>query len=138
MQPRYLRPDRARRLRSNPTDAELRLWQCIRKKQLGGYRFRRQVSLGPYVADFVSIERSLIIAVDGGQHSWREAHDLRRTAWLEAKGWRVVRFWNNEVFENIAGVLERIMIELSGGGEFPHPNPSPQAGEGWARGGTRP
>jgi very-short-patch-repair endonuclease len=130
MQPRPLRPDRARRLRSNPTDAELRLWQRIRRKQLYGCRFRRQVPLGPYVADFVCIERSLIVEVDGGQHSWRETQDLRRTAWLEAKGWRVVRFWNNEVMENIAGVLERLVIELSDNGDIPHPDPPPLAGEG--------
>jgi very-short-patch-repair endonuclease len=133
MQPRAVRPDRARRLRSNPTNAELRLWQNIRKKQLSGYRFRRQVPLGPYVADFVCIERSLVVEVDGGQHSWREAQDLRRTAWLEAHGWRVVRFWNNEVMENLIGVLERLMIELGDRGERPHPNPPPQAGEGATR-----
>ncbi len=114
------------------------MWQSIRKKQLHGHRFRRQVPLGPYVADFVCIERSLDVEVDGGQHSWREAQDLRRTGWLEAKGWRVVRFWNNEVMENITGVLERLVIELGDGGKLPHPNPPPPAGEGDSRCVTRP
>jgi very-short-patch-repair endonuclease len=137
MQPRAVRPDRARRLRGDPTNAELR-WQNIRKKQLSGYRFRRQVPIGPYVtdfvcADFVCIERSLVVEVDGGQHSWREAQDLRRTTWLEARGWRVVRFWNNEVLENLAGVLERLMIELGDRGELPQPKPLPLAGEGATR-----
>ena|SRR5882757_3213564 len=138
MQPRAQRPDRARRLRSNPTEVERRLWQRIRKRQLLGHRFRRQVPLGPYVVDFACIEKALIIEVDGGQHGWREAQDSRRTAWLEAHGWRVVRFWNNEVMANLTGVLERLMIELGDRGDFPHPNPPPQAGEGMACQGTSP
>jgi very-short-patch-repair endonuclease len=141
MLPRSVRPGRARHLRSNLTDAELRLWQRIRKKQLYGYRFRRQVPLGPYIVDFVCIERSLIVEVDGGQHDWRMERDFWRTAWLEAHGWRVVRFWNNEVSENIAGVLERLVIELQSGGDIPHPDPPPQAEEGIAEvayGGTQP
>src|SRR5438132_12192328 len=101
MQPRSQRPDRARRLRGNPTEVEKRLWWQIRKRQLLGHRFRRQVPLGSYVVDFACIELSLIIEVDGGQHSWREEQDAKRTAWLEADGWRGVRFWNNDVTENI-------------------------------------
>src|SRR5260221_7320129 len=94
MQPRSVRPDRARNLRGNPTDVELLLWQSIRKKQLHGHRFRRQVPLGPYVADFVCIERSLIVEVDGVQLSWGDAKDLRRTRGLEGHGWRVVGLWH--------------------------------------------
>jgi very-short-patch-repair endonuclease len=135
MQPRVVRPDRARRLRATPTDAELRLWQRLRKKQLNGHRFRRQVPLGPYVVDFACIERSMVIEVDGGQHDWNAAADARRTAWLRAHGWRVVRYWNNEVIENIDGVLEHLSSELRAIGDFPHPNPPPQAGEGVAGGG---
>src|SRR5260221_11883803 len=127
MRPRSQRPDRARRLRGNPTEVEKRMWRRIRKRQLHGHRFRRQVPLGPYVVDFACIELSLIIEVDGGQHSWLEKQDAMRTDWLEAHGWRVVRFWNNDVIENIHGVLERLVIELGNGGDIPHPDPPPQA-----------
>jgi very-short-patch-repair endonuclease len=130
MQPRAVRPERARHLRGTPTDAELKLWQRIRKKQLHGHRFRRQVPLGSYVVDFACIERALIVEVDGGQHGWRQESDDKRTAWLEAHGWRVVRFWNNEVLQNIEGVLEKLSSEVNVSGDFPHPNPPPPAGEG--------
>jgi very-short-patch-repair endonuclease len=130
MQRRAVRPDRARRLRATPTAAELRLWRHLRQKQLEGFRFRRQVPIGPYIADFACIERSLIIEVDGGQHSWNEAADDRRTEWLNAHGWQVVRYWNNEVMENIEGVLTHLVGVLCAGGEVPHPVPPPQAGEG--------
>ena len=132
MQPRSIRPERARRLRSTPTDAELKLWQRIRKKQLYGHRFRRQVPLGAYVVDFACIERALIIEVDGGQHSWRQESDDKCTAWLEARGWRIVRFWNNEVLQNIEGVLEKLALEL-GADAAPSP-PPPPAGEDRGRG----
>src|SRR5271168_1773794 len=108
MQPRAVRPDHARRLRSDATDAERKLWYRIRQRQLGGIRFRRQVPIGPYIVDFACIERQLIIEVDDGQHDAEQVADARRTAWLEARGWRVVRFWNNEVPGNIEGVLETL------------------------------
>jgi very-short-patch-repair endonuclease len=95
----------ARKLRSNPTDAEMRLWSRLRRKQVDGHRFRRQVPLGSYVVDFACLEARLIVEVDGGQHGERDA---ARTAWLEAQGFRVLRFWNNDVLENTDGVIEAI------------------------------
>ena len=130
MQPRALRPERARQLRANPTEVEKRLWMRIRKRQLLGHRFRRQVPLGRYVVDFACIESSLVVEVDGGQHDWLEKQDAKRTLWLEAHGWRVVRFWNNDVIENIEGVLEELALKLSECVDIPHPDPPPQAGEG--------
>jgi very-short-patch-repair endonuclease len=109
----------------------------IRKRQLYGHRFRRQVPLGRYVVDFACIEASLIVEVDGGQHSLREEQDAKRTAWLEAHGWRVIRFWNNDVMENTEGVLEELARTLRESADIPHPYPPPQAGEGAAFGDDR-
>jgi len=102
----------ARKLRRNPTDAEARLWARLRRKQIDGHRFRRQVPLGPYVADFVCLDARLIIEVDGGQHDERAELDAWRTAWLEANRFRVLRFWNNDVLQNIDGVVETIRAAL--------------------------
>ncbi len=104
----------ARRLRSNPTGAEKRLWSKIRNKQLAGHRFRRQAPIGPYVVDFFCPEQKLIIELDGGQHANQVEADTERTAWLESKGYRVIRFWNNEVFDNLDGVLHSITEVLNG------------------------
>ena len=104
---------RARQLRRNATDAEIRLWSRLRRKQLAGFRFRRQHSLGSYIVDFFCPEaRLLIVEVDGGQHGEENAHDARRTEWLEASGYRVVRFWNNVVLSNTDGVLTAILVAL--------------------------
>jgi very-short-patch-repair endonuclease len=92
----------ARNLRATPTDAEMRLWSRLRLRQLHGFRFRRQHPIGIYIVDFFCAEAKLIIEVDGGQHA--DDSD-KRTAWLEGRGYRVVRFWNNEVLSNIDGVL---------------------------------
>jgi len=116
----------ARRLRQNPTDAEIRLWFRLRRKQMDGHRFRRQVPIEPYIADFVCLERCLIIEVDDGQHSDNAADD-RRTAWLERQGFRVLRFWNNDVLGNTEGVLMVIQRSLAA---TPPPRPSPARGEG--------
>jgi very-short-patch-repair endonuclease len=99
---------RAKRLRAEMTEAEKKLWYRIRLNQLGGRRFRRQVSIGHYAVDFACLKRKLVIEVDGGQHDWRKEEDEARTRYLEARGYRVIRFWNNEVFENIDGVLHVI------------------------------
>ncbi len=99
----------ARRLRATPTDAELRLWSLLRRGELGGFRFRRQHPMGRYVVDFFCAEAKLIIEIDGGQH---DGEDTARQNWLEARGYRVVRFWNNEVLGNTDGVLERILEAL--------------------------
>lgn len=102
---------RARQLRRTMTRAEIILWQHLRKRQLAGHRFRRQVPVGPYIADFACVERRLIVEVDGETHSRRGEvdHDAGRTAFLEAKGWHVHRVWNNDVYDNLEGVLEGLL-----------------------------
>ena len=106
--------ENARHLRKNLTDAEQHLWRALRLRQILGVKFRRQHLIGPYIADFVCIERKLIIEVDGGQHAEQIAEDKARTAWLAAQGYRVMRFWNNEVLQNMDGVLEVIRREVEG------------------------
>ncbi|MFQ5773874.1 MAG: endonuclease domain-containing protein [Kiloniellaceae bacterium] len=98
----------ARSLRRNATDAEHLLWQRLRNRQIADLKFRRQEPIGPFVVDFFCLERNLIVEVDGGQHATAQDRDAARTAWLEARGYRVIRFWNNEVIGNIEGVLETI------------------------------
>jgi very-short-patch-repair endonuclease len=109
----------ARALRVNQTDAERRLWFHLRNRALRDAKFRRQFSIGPYIADFVCAEHMLIIELDGGQHSERVEADARRTAFLEAQGYRVMRFWNNDVLANTEGVLEAILNVLDA--SVPHP-----------------
>ena len=97
----------ARRLRRDMTDAERVLWRALRETFPAAH-WRKQVPLGPYFADFASHSAKLIVEVDGGQHATATAYDARRTAFLVAEGFRVVRFWNNDVLRNIGGVLEAI------------------------------
>jgi very-short-patch-repair endonuclease len=107
--------DRVRHLRANMTDAEQQLWRILRMRQLGGRRFRRQFQIGPFIADFACPELRLVIEVDGGQHA-DSASDAMRDLWLQSEGWKVVRFWNNEVLRNLEGVharLEGVIAELS-------------------------
>ena len=105
----YKRPTgRSRELRLNATDAERRLWQQISARKLAGVRFNRQFPIGPFICDFVSRAARLVIEVDGGQHSVDVAKDEARTAYLEARGYRVIRFWNNDVMERIEGVVNEI------------------------------
>ena len=106
--------ERARTLRKNPTDAERALWRHLRLRQQEGQKFRRQVPLGRYIVDFVCIEKRLIIEVDGGQHSEAAATDATRTRWLEARGFRVLRFWNHQVLCNFETVMEVIRVALVG------------------------
>ena len=101
----------ARRLRRDMTDAERKLWHAIRSKQLTGTKFRRQVPIGAYIADFASLEAKLIIEVDGGQHGG--ADDVARDQWFAKQGFTILRFWNNEVLENLDGVLIRITETLT-------------------------
>ena len=110
--PNVTQRDRARSLRANLTDAERRLWRQLRQRQLEGSRFRRQMPLGPYIADFVCLERRLIVEVDGGQHQEQSEYDASRDQWLRGQGFRVLRFWNNELLGNMEGVLSRIADEL--------------------------
>ncbi|WKA27689.1 endonuclease domain-containing protein [Bradyrhizobium roseum] len=102
----------ARQLRVNQTDAETVLWNRIRNRQIDGHKFARQVPIFCYICDFVCRERRLIIEVDGGQHNESEA-DVIRDRRLTDQGYRVLRFWNNDVLGNIEGVLTAIQIELS-------------------------
>jgi very-short-patch-repair endonuclease len=106
--------DRARRLRATMTDAEQRLWYHLRGRRFLGAKFRRQMPLGRYVVDFVCLEQRLVLELDGGQHADRTGADQDRDAWLRARGFRVLRFWNNEVMEDLPGVLARIACELEG------------------------
>ena len=90
------------------TDAERALWTRLRNRQLTSLKFRRQVPIGPYIVDFVCFEEKLVIEIDGGQHAENTEADLIRTQWLENEGYRVIRFWNNEVLGNTVGVLRAI------------------------------
>jgi very-short-patch-repair endonuclease len=99
----------ARKLRLTPTDAEIRLWSRLRRRQLDGFRFRRQHPLGPYVVDFFCAATKLVIEVDGGQHAEESAV---RARWIEAQGYHVIRFWNNDVLSNTDGVLRTILAAL--------------------------
>ena len=100
----------ARILRRNMTDAEKRLWSHLRNRQLQDAKFRRQAPIGGYIADFLCAEAKLIVEADGGQHT--PASDAERTAFLEAQGYRVIRFWNNDILENTQGVLAQIADAL--------------------------
>jgi adenine-specific DNA-methyltransferase len=123
------RPFTAQRLRSDQTGVERRLWFELRDRRFYGHKFRRQVPVGPFIVDFACWERSFIIELDGGQHNSMIDDDRKRTQWLEGNGWRVLRFWNNDVIENMDGVLQRIAATLESQAS-PHPNPLPHAGEG--------
>jgi len=101
----------ARAMRREPTEAERRLWRILRAKRLEGTKFRRQVPIGPYIADFASLSRRMIVELDGGQHA-DSAYDAERDAWLRAQGFLVMRFWNNEVMDHPDGVVLRIVRAL--------------------------
>jgi very-short-patch-repair endonuclease len=102
----------SRNLRKRQTDAENLLWLHLRRKQLEGLRFRRQHPLGRYIADFVCLEKRLILEIDGGQHAVEKDRDNERDHWLMAEGYRILRFWNNDVLTNIEGVLETIRLNI--------------------------
>jgi very-short-patch-repair endonuclease len=101
----------AKTLRSKQTEAEAKLWTNLRAKRFNGAKFKRQQPIGEYIVDFVNFENQLIIEVDGGQHNDRIRfdQDQQRTKWLESQGYKVLRFWNNDVFENLDGVLQVIL-----------------------------
>jgi very-short-patch-repair endonuclease len=110
------------------TDAERLLWRHLRMKQLGTYRFRRQVPVAGYIVDFLCVESALAIEVDGGQHVSNESRDAKRSSELEKQGLRVLRFWNNNVLTDIESVKAVIWQALMAG-NHPHPNLPPE-GEG--------
>ena len=116
-------------LRNRSTDAERALWRPLRDRQIEGCKFRRQHPFADYILDFACLERMLVVEVDGGQHGERFEQDSRRTRLLESAGFVVLRFWNNEVFEQITGVVEVIQRQLVARAKPSPPNP-PLEGEG--------
>ncbi len=141
----------AKRLRHDMTDAETKLWHALRGKKFEGYKFRRQVAIGHYIADFVCFAQRLIVEVDGSQHE-DSIHDVKRDAWLESEGFSVLRLWNNGVLQNLDGALLMILDALKlpspasqtrgtlsrkGRGEEGSNLPSPLAGEGVPQGRER-
>lgn len=118
---------RAKNLRTDMTEPERTLWSVLRAGQLG-VKFQRQVVLAPYIADFAARSERLVIEIDGETHAGREVEDAARTAALEARGYRVLRFTNNEVMTNIEGVVRAIMIALGREAAPPSPQPSPPEG----------
>src|SRR5215469_14280694 len=133
-----IRTGRARRLRRDSTEAEKRLWYRLRARQIEGAKFVRQDPIGPYVVDFACRQRRLIVELDGGQHA-TDTRDAVRDQWLSERGYRVLRFWNNDVLSNTEGVLETIAAALSDTagprtrGSAPSPRPSPPKGGEGAR-----
>ena len=115
----------AKRLRGNQTDAEHRLWSMVRANRLSGWKFKRQEQIGDYVVDFVCFRARLIVEADGSQHA-ESAADEKRDAYLTRQGFRVCRFWNNDILTNSDGVATAVLATL----ETPLPNPSPARGEG--------
>ena len=112
------------------TDAERRLWRHLRNRELGGWKFKRQYPVGPYIVDFICVEKNLVIEVAGGQHAENEKQDNQRSAYLNHMGYRVFRFWNNEVLKETEAVLEAIFAILADAKEnSPSPQPSPPLGE---------
>ncbi len=137
-----------RHLRKHLTDAEKRLWQVLRLRQVEGLKFRRQFQIGRYIVDFACPSRMLIVEVDGGQHGEQVKYDDERTTWLESQGFRVLRFWNNEIQMNLEGVKESIYNALVVKGLPPTPalphkgggrsnTASPLMGEGVDGGGKK-
>src|SRR5215470_16920470 len=113
--------DRARQLRRDQTDAEQFLWSRLRSRQVCRAKFRRQHPVGPFITDFCCPEGKVIVELDGGQHADQTSTDQKRSRLLEAHGYRVLRFWDNDVLMNLEGVLERIAEVLT----YPHPRPLP-------------
>jgi very-short-patch-repair endonuclease len=126
LRPTDRRVPKARRLRRDSTDAERKLWQRLRGLRTKDSHFRRQATIGPYIVDFACHGKRLAIELDGGQHgeAAHAARDAKRDEYLRASGYRVLRFWNNDVMANIDGVLEVIAEALSAAAP-PTPDPSP-------------
>ena len=121
---------RARALRRRMTDAERLLWRHLRNREMGGWKFRRQYPVGPFIVDFICVEKNVVIEVDGGQHAENEELDTQRSAYLNKMGYRVLRFWNNEVLQETEAVLTAIFAILANSKQnSPSPQPSPPSGE---------
>ncbi len=130
-----LMSERARRMRRDKSDAEQRLWRWLRDLNGRGFQFRQQAPIGPYIADFCDHTAKLVLEIDGSQHGEPKglASDRQRTRWLESNGYRVLRFWNHEVFVNFGGVETEILVALGVLGDDGYdgprafdPIPSPQ------------
>jgi very-short-patch-repair endonuclease len=119
-----------RSLRNGATDAERALWRRLKGRQLEDCKFRRQHPFGDFILDFVCLERRIVVELDGSQHFDASAYDEARSTFLRAAGFVVLRFWNNEVFDEIDGVLEAIRRELVGEARTPSPPNPPLEGEG--------
>jgi very-short-patch-repair endonuclease len=120
----------AKALRKSMTDAERLLWRYLRNRELGGWKFRRQYPVGHFIVDFICLEKNIVIEVDGGQHDENKELDLQRSAYLNRVGYRVLRFWNNEVLQETEAVLSSIFAKLSDADKnSPSPQPSPPLGE---------
>jgi very-short-patch-repair endonuclease len=117
-------------LRQRMTDDERLLWRHLRNRGLGGWKFRRQYPVGPFIVDFICVEKDVVIEVDGGQHADNEVIDIKRSAYLNKMGYRVVRFWNNEVLQETEAVVTAIFAILANDKQN---SPSPQPH--WGRGG---
>ncbi|QAY79378.1 endonuclease domain-containing protein [Sphingosinicella sp. BN140058] len=117
---------RAQQLRRTATEAEQKLWTGLRQRQLGGFKFSRQMPIGPFICEFLCRETRLVIEVDGGQHDDQAAADASSTRYLVSKGSRVIRFWNHDVLGNTDGVLSVILEALT---SAPPPTP-PASGRG--------
>ena len=124
------RIERARNLRNNMTSPEVLLWHYLRRNQLSGHRFRRQHPIGRYIADFACIEQRLIIELDGGQHTEQREYDRQRDAYISSRGYRILRFWNDDVLKDMDAVLEEILrtIETADGQTAPPAGELPRSG----------
>lgn len=111
---------KARALRKSETDAERKIWQLLRSRSLNDAKFRRQHPVGPYIVDFICINEKLIIELDGSQHQQQQTYDAQRTAFLEQAGYRVIRFWDNDVLLKTENVMQAIYDALGS------PSASPQ------------
>ncbi len=121
----------AKALRRNATDTERAPWYRIRAQRLAGLKFGRQQPIGCYIVDFVCHEMKLIIELDGGQHAEQVVSDRLRTRFLESRGYRILRFWNDEVLKNMEGVLEAVLLDVSRARRrSPSPQPHPPQGRG--------
>jgi very-short-patch-repair endonuclease len=116
----------AKKLRSNMTNAERRLWYRLRARRFGGIKFKRQAPIGPYIVDFACLSRKLVLEIDGGQHAGNEA-DLIREQKLREEGFKVLRFWNNDVLKRTDTVLELVMAALKDDQGSPSPGALPRA-----------
>ncbi len=111
----------ARQLRHQQTEVEQKLWFRLRNREFLNHKFRRQHPIGSYIVDFCCIEKQLVVELDGSQHLTQKAKDAQRTNYLQSQGYRVLRFWDNEILNQINDVLEAIRLALD-----PHPNPLPE------------